>query len=148
MLLFLLGQALAQTGDDLGLDRQLLGGARKSLLRDRPRHTVELEQDPPGLHPSDPEFRGALAGAHADLGGLRAHRNVREDADPKATGALHVARDRAASRLDLPRGDALRLHGLEPEGAEVELGPALGLAVDAALESLAELGALGLQHDL
>src|SRR5207302_1991418 len=89
MLLFLLGQALAQTGDDLGLDRQLLGGARKSLLRDRSRHTVELEQDPPGLHPSDPEFGRALARAHPDLGGLRAHRNGRENADPKATGAPH-----------------------------------------------------------
>src|SRR5438270_3008465 len=148
MLLFLLGQALAQTGDDLGLDRQLLGSARKSLLRDRPRHAVELEQDSPGLHPSDPEFRGALARAHADFGGLRAHRNVREDADPKAAGALHVTRDRTARGLDLPRGDALRLHGLEAEGAEVELGPPLGLAVDAALEGLAEFGALGLQHGL
>src|SRR3954453_24245299 len=148
MLLFLLGQALAETGDDLGLDRQFLGGARKSLLRDRPGHTVELEQDPPGLHPSDPKFRGALAGAHADFGGLRTHRNVREDADPKAAGALHVARDRAARRLDLARGDPLRLHGLEAEGPEVELGPTLGIAVDAAFEGLAELGALGLQHGL
>src|SRR3954451_12884145 len=148
MLLFLLGQALAETGDDLGLDRQFLGGARKSLLRDRPGHTVELEQDPPGLHPSDPKFRGALAGAHADFGGLRAHRNVREDADPKAAGALHVTRDRATRGLDLARSDPLRLHGFEAEGAEVELGPALGLAMDAALEGLAELGALGLQHDL
>src|SRR4051812_5804483 len=54
--------------------------------------------------------------------------------------------DRAASGLDLARGDPLRLHGLEAEGAEVELGPALGIAMDAALEGLAELGALGLQH--
>src|SRR3954452_18785483 len=148
ILLFLLGQALAQTSNDLGLDRQLLGSARESLLRHRPRHTVELEQDSTGLDPSDPEFGRALARAHADLGGLRAHRNVREDADPEAAGAFHVTRDRAAGRLDLTRGNPLRLHSLEAEGAEVELGPALGLAVDAALEGLAELGALGLQHGL
>src|SRR5437868_12094895 len=61
MLLFLLGQALAQTGDDLGLDRQLLGGARKGLLRDRTRDTIELEQDPARLDAGDPEFGRALA---------------------------------------------------------------------------------------
>src|SRR5205085_7145485 len=84
----------------------------------------------------------------ADLGRLRRHRNVREHADPQAPGALDVTRDRAARRLDLARGDPLRLHRLQAEGAEVELGPALGIAVDAALEGLAELGALGLQHGL
>src|SRR5438270_7969867 len=146
ILLFLLDQALAEASNDLGLDRQLFGGARKSLLRDRPRHTIELEQDPPGLHPSHPEFGRALARAHPHLGGLRAHRNVGEYADPKTTGALHVTRDRAARRLDLTRGDPLRLHRLQAKGAEIELGPALGVAVDAALEGLAELGALGLQH--
>src|SRR3954447_1761749 len=148
MLLFLLDQALAQAGDDLGLDRQLFCGAGKGFLRDRAGHTVQLEQDPSRLDASDPEFGRALARAHADLGRLRAHRNVREDSDPKATGALHVTRDRAARGLDLTRGDPLRLHGLEAECAEVELGPALGVAVDAAFEGFAELGALGLQHDL
>jgi len=59
-----------------------------------------------------------------------------------------VARDRTARGLDLARGDPLRLHRLQAEGAEIELGPALGVAVDAALEGLAELGALGLQHRL
>src|SRR6185437_866765 len=42
--------------------------------------------------------------------------------------------------------DALRLQGLEAELAEVELRPALGVAADAALEGLAELGSLGLHH--
>src|SRR5205823_13163390 len=116
------------------------------LLRDRAGHTVKLEQDSPGLHAGDPEFGRALARAHPDLGGLRAHRNVREDPDPQATGTLHMTRDRAARGLDLARGDPLRLHGLEAEGAEVELGPALGIAMDSALEGLAEFGALGLQH--
>src|SRR4029079_14973961 len=102
--------------------------------------------DPARLDASDPEFGRALARARADFGGLRAHRNVREHADPQAPRALDVTRDRAASRLDLARGDPLRLHRLEAEGAEVELGAALGVAVDSALEGLAELGALGLQH--
>src|SRR4029079_18534598 len=147
-LLFLLGQALAQASDDLGLDRQLLGGALERRLDEAAGHAVELDQDAAGLDAGDPELRRALAGTHADFGRLRAHRNVREDADPQAARALDVTRDRAARRFDLARGDPLRLHRLQTEGAEVELGPALGIAMDAALEGLAELGALGLQHVL
>src|SRR3954449_7328810 len=70
ILLFLLGQALAQPGDNLGLDRQLLGSGRKRLLRNRAGHSVELEQDPARLDSGDPEFGRALARAHADFGGL------------------------------------------------------------------------------
>src|SRR3954453_6181417 len=146
MLLFLLGQALAQPGDDLGLDRQLLRRPLERRLGQAAGNAVELEQNAAGLDPGDPEFGRALARAHADFGGLRAHRNVRENADPQATRALDVARDRTARGLDLARSDPLRLHGLEAEGAEVELGPTLGIAMDAALKGLAELGALGLQH--
>src|SRR5206468_8206967 len=46
ILLFLFNQALAQAGDDLGLDRQLFGGALESGLGQRSGNTVELEQDP------------------------------------------------------------------------------------------------------
>src|SRR5207253_6659491 len=148
ILLILLDQALAQASDDLGLDRELFGGALERRLGERAGHAVELEQDAAGLDPGDPEFGRTLARAHADFGRLRAHRNVREHADPQTAGTLDVARDGAAGGLDLARGDPLRLHGLEAEGAEVELGSALGVAVDAALEGLAELGALGLQHGL
>src|SRR3954468_21029089 len=49
ILLFLLDQALAQTSDDLGLDRQFFRGARESLSCDRTRHAVELEQNPAWL---------------------------------------------------------------------------------------------------
>src|SRR6478672_4522680 len=148
ILLFLSGQRLTETGHDLGLDRKLLGRALESGLGKVTRDAVELEQDPARLHSSDPELRRALARAHADFGRLGADRNVREHADPQAPGALDVTRDRAAGRLDLASGDPLRLHGLEAEGAEIELGPTLGVAVDAAFEGLAELGALGLQHVL
>src|SRR6476620_10303567 len=146
MLLFLLGEALAETGHDLGLDRQLLGRALERRLGEAAGNAVELEQNPARLDSGDPEFGRALARAHADFGRLRANGHVREHANPKTPGALDVTRDRAAGRFDLARGDPLRLHRLQTEGAEVQFGSALGVAVDAALEGLAELGALGLQH--
>src|SRR3982751_942860 len=147
ILVFLGGKALAEAGDNLGLDRQLLGAALEGGLGQRPGDSVELEQDPAGLDPGDPEFGRALSPVHADRGRLGAHRRVRENADPQTARALDVTGDRAPRGLDLARGDPLRLHRLQTEGAEVELGAALGIAVDPALESLAELGALGLQHE-
>src|SRR6476646_446150 len=146
MLLFLFDQALAEASHDLGLDRQLLRRTLERRLGERAGHAVELEQDAAGLHPGDPEFGAALARAHADFRRLGADGHVGEHADPQAAGTLDVARDRTARGLDLARGDAVGLDRLQAEGAEVELGPALGVAVDAALEGLAELGALGLQH--
>src|SRR4249919_882430 len=148
MLLFLSGQRLAEASHDLGLDRQLLRRTLERRLGEVSGDTVELEQDPARLDAGDPEFGRALARAHADFCRLGAHWNVRKHADPKAPSALDVTRDCAASRLDLARGDPLRLHRLQTEGAEVELGSALGVAVDAALEGLPEFGALGLQHFL
>src|SRR3954463_733510 len=144
--MFLCGKALAQAGDDLGLDGQLFSRPLERGLGERAGDSVELEQDPARLDPGDPEFGRTLARAHADFGRLRAHRNVGEHANPQAPGPLDVTRDRAACRLDLARGDPLRLHRLQTEGAEVQFGPALGVAVDAALEGLAEFGALRLQH--
>src|SRR5438270_10209614 len=136
ILLFLFGQALAEASHDLGLDRKLLSGALERRLGERAGNTVELEQDSARLHSRDPEFGAALARTHADFGGLGAHRHVGEHADPQAAGALDVTRDRAARRLDLARGDPLRLHRLEAEGAEVELGPTLGVAMDADRKSV------------
>src|SRR5690606_31537954 len=60
--------------------------------------------------------------------------------------AFHVAGDRAAGRLDLPRRDALGLGRLQAEAAEVEVEATLGLAVDAALVLFAELRPFRLQH--
>src|SRR6185295_15733156 len=59
ILLFLRGQALAEAGHDLGLDRQLFGCALERRLGERARDAVELEQDPARLHPGDPELRRA-----------------------------------------------------------------------------------------
>src|ERR1700727_1185263 len=66
---------------------------------------------------------------------------------PDTAGALHVRAQRAASRLDLTRGDTLRLQRLEPELAEIERKPALRIAVNAALKGFAELRFLRLHHD-
>src|SRR5688500_13713410 len=63
LLLFLLDQALAQASDDLGLDRQLLGGALERGLGERAGDAIQFEQDAAGLHPRDPEFGRALARA-------------------------------------------------------------------------------------
>src|SRR3954470_863270 len=80
ILLFLFGQALAEAGHDLGLDRQFLGRALERRLGERAGDAVELEQDAAGLHPGNPELGRALARAHADFGRLRADRNIREHA--------------------------------------------------------------------
>src|SRR4030095_8136513 len=82
MLLFLSGEARAQTGDDLGLDRQLLGSTLERCLGKRSGDSIELEQDAARLHARNPEFGRTLTRAHTDFGRLRAHRNVREHADP------------------------------------------------------------------
>src|SRR5574338_1139088 len=73
MLLFLSGQRLAEASHHLGLDRQLLGRALERRLGEVAGDAVELEQDAARLDAGDPEFRAALARAHADLGGLGAH---------------------------------------------------------------------------
>jgi hypothetical protein len=57
--------------------------------------------------------------------------------------ALHVAGDRAASRLDLARGDALRLQRLQAELAEVEVVPPLASAVMRPLKALRNLVRFG-----
>src|SRR5688500_10207328 len=58
-ILCVLKQRFTEAGDHLGLDWQFLGGALERRLRDRARNTVQLEQDPAGLHSGDPIFRGA-----------------------------------------------------------------------------------------
>src|SRR5204862_359790 len=98
---------VAEAGDDLGLDRQLHRSALERFRRERAGNAVQLEQDAAGLDAGDPELRRTLARAHADFGRLRRDGDVREDADPETTLTLDVTRDRAASRLDLARGDPL-----------------------------------------
>src|SRR5205823_5320558 len=76
------------------------------------------------------------------------YRHIRENADPDLAGAFHVARERAARRFDLPRGDALRLERLEAEMAKSKINTRGRNPFDPAFVRLAELGAHRLQHDL
>src|SRR6056297_1426180 len=131
---------------DAGLDRQLHGGKAQGLECHAFADAVDLEHHAPGLDLADPAIDRALALAHADLDRLGRHRHVRENPDPDPALALHVARHGAARGLDLTRGHTLGLRGLEPVAAEVEIRAALGLALDAALELLAEFRALRLKH--
>src|SRR4051794_6527837 len=73
---------LRDARDEARLDRQFGGGKRQRFLRGLHGDAVDLENDAAGLDPRHPQLRRALAGAHADFGGLLRHRNVREDADP------------------------------------------------------------------
>src|SRR6187200_1857735 len=131
---------------EAALDRQLHGCEAERLPGHVLLDAVDLEHDPAGLDLGSPELDGALALAHADLGRLLRDRHVREDADPDPALALHVAGQRAAGGLDLAGGQPVGLGRLQAEVAEIELRAALGLAMDAALELLAELGSLRLQH--
>src|SRR5262249_33396425 len=132
--------------DEARLDRQLGRGKPERLARQRLRPPVDLDQDAPGLDPHHPELRCALARAHAPLERLLRHRQVRVDADPHPPRALHVAGECAPRRLDLARGDALRLERLEPVLPERQQHARARDALDAALVRLAELGAHRLQH--
>src|SRR5690606_28474293 len=129
------------------LDRKLRSPQTQRLFRHIKRNPVNLEHDTARLHARGPKFRRSLALTHADFGRLRRHRHVRENPDPDATRTLHVTCDRAARRLDLPCRDTGRLLCLEAKRPKVEIHSALGLAMDPALMSLPEFGALRLQHD-
>src|SRR5271163_190046 len=133
--------------DEARLDRQLGRSEVKRLARQALRHAVDLEHDPARGDARDPPFRRALALAHPHFDRLLRHRHVGKDPDPDAAGALHVSRQRPTGGLYLARGDTLGLHRLEPELAEIGRVSALRIAVNAALEGLAELGSLWLHHD-
>src|SRR6218665_1833928 len=141
-------RGVAKTGNDLGLDRQLHRGAAERLRGERAGNAIEFEQDATRLHAGCPVFDRALALALADFGGLLRHGHIREDANPETTLALDVAGDRAAGRFDLASGDPLRFQRLQTVRAKVQIGAALGVALDPALEGLAELRFLRLQHGL
>src|SRR5437764_9899426 len=134
--------------DESRLDRELGGGERQRLARDIDRNAVDLEHNAARLHPAHPEFRRALALAHAHLDRLLGNRHVGKDPDPHAAGALHVARHGPPRGLDLPRGHTVGLERLEPVLTEIELGPRGRLAVNASLVRLAEFGAGRVQHDV
>src|ERR1700748_543442 len=76
---------------ELGRDGQLGLSQAHGFLRRLEINAVDLKRDAARLHLRNPEFRGTLARAHADFGGLFGHRHVREDTDPDAAGTLQFA---------------------------------------------------------
>src|ERR1700686_3642231 len=107
------------------LDRKFRRRQEKRLARDALRHAVDLEHDAAGRDARHPQFRRALAFAHAHFDRLLGHRHVGEDADPDAPRTLHVTGQRAAGSLHLTRPHALRLQRLQAKLAEIEREAAL-----------------------
>src|SRR6185436_20844401 len=97
---------------------QLGSGQRERLARQSLRHAVDLVEHLAGLDLSHVVLRVALAVAHTDFGRLLRDRLVREDADEDPAATLDVTRDRTTCGLDLARGQATTLRGLQAEITE------------------------------
>src|SRR5690606_4522115 len=104
--------------DKARLDRQLCCAESEGFPCHIFRDTVKLKHHATWCHTARPVVNRTLTFTHTDFGRLRSYRQVREDADPHATGTLHVTGDRAASRFDLTCSDAFRLNGLQTECTE------------------------------
>src|ERR1017187_2293524 len=126
---------------------QLGAGQPKGFTCDLLADPFHLEQHLAGLDLGDPILDVALAAAHAHFERLLGDRHVRKYADPDRAAALDVARHSAARRLDLTRRHARPIGRLEPEIAERHGIAAQRQAAVVALELLAVLGSLWLQHD-
>ena len=122
-----------------------LAAASVSASRgDVDRHAVDLEQDAAGLDAARPRTRArpcpSPCGLRVGFFDTGTSGKTRIQTRP-ARFMWRVMR--AAGGLDLARGDALRLHRLQAELAEVERRAALGGAVDAALVALRNLVRFG-----
>src|SRR5690625_1077638 len=136
----------ADAGDEAGLYRQLGRGQGEGLLRHLTADAVQLEHHTSRLHPRSPPLRGALAGSHPHFLRLLGDGYIRKDPNPQLADTTHVARDRPACRFDLACRNPPWARRLEAIGTEVQLGPALGHALDAALMLFAVLCPLRRQH--
>src|SRR5690606_22414104 len=134
------------TGDELGLDRQLLDGPLDGLTGQLGVGVRELEEDPARLHDGHPALRVALAGTHAGLGRLLGDGLVGEHGDPDLAAAAGLSGHRDTRGLDLAGRAPARLEGLDAVVAEDDLGATLGLALPATALVLAMLDLLGHQH--
>src|SRR5688572_23973975 len=133
-------------GHESGGDRELGGGQAERLARRGFVDALDLVDHATGGDLRHPVLDVALAGAHSHFDRLLGDRLVREHADPHLAAALDVAADRAAGRLDLARGQLAVRRRLQAVLAEADGGAVPAQAVVAALEDLAVLGSLGLQH--
>src|SRR5690606_19750505 len=89
---------------------------------------------------------GTLAVTHTDFGRLVGDRLVREDADPDATATLDVTGDGTTTGLDLARGQAAAIGGLQAEVTEGHGRAAGGDARVAAFLLFTVFAASRLQH--
>src|SRR5213594_2140262 len=96
------------TGDELGLDADLLRGEPEPFARRRLVHAFHLVHDASRLDHGDPELRVALALAHPRLRRLLRHRLVGENTDEDLPPALHAAGEGDTGRLDLAIGHPSR----------------------------------------
>src|SRR3954452_7415526 len=109
-------------------------------------HAGELEHHAARLDDGDPAFRVALTGTHAGLGRLLGVGLVREDVDPHLAATLDLAGHRDTSGLDLAVGEPTRLEGFQAVVAEGDRLLAPREAMPAPAMDLAELDALGGEH--
>src|SRR5574343_19120 len=133
-------------GHEGAAQRQLGSGQRERFAGQGLGNAVDLVEHLAGGDFGNVVLRVALAVAHTDFGRLLGDRLVREDADEDAATTLDVTRDGTTCRLDLARGDAATLGGLEAEVAEGHGGATGGDAGVTALLLLAVLATCGLQH--
>src|SRR4051794_18591870 len=131
---------------ELGLQRQLAAREAQRFLRQVLRDAGQLEHDPAGLDDCDPVLGCALPRAHARLGGLLAHRLVREDVDPHLPTALDLAGHGDTSGLDLAVRDPAGFQRLDAVVAELDARLALRDACTTAALLLAVLRLLGEEH--
>src|SRR5437867_11819049 len=128
------------------LDRQLGGGKRKSLARQRFIDAVHLVEHFARHDLGHVVLRIALAVAHAHLGGLLRYRLVRKNTNPDPPAALDVASHRPPRRLDLARGKPAAADSLQTILAETNLRADGGHTLVAALLFLAVFPSSWLQH--
>src|SRR5690606_19999167 len=135
-------------GHESGGHRQLGGGQAEGLAGGRLVHALDLVDHAAGLDLGHPVLDVALTGAHTHFDRLLGDRLVGEHADPHLAATLDIAADRTTGSLDLAGGQLAVRGGLQAVLAEADGIAVPAQALIAALEDLAVLGSLGLQHDL
>src|SRR5690348_10116643 len=133
-------------GHELGLHRELGGRQAERLACRRLVDTLDFIEHAAGLDRGDPELHATLAGAHTHFDRLLGDRLVREHADPQLAATLDEAGDATTTGLDLAGGKRAVGGRLQAELAEADEVGALRQTIVTALELLAVLGSLGLQH--
>jgi hypothetical protein len=132
--------------DKAGFDRQFRSGEFKCPPRNYGFHAIKLKHYATRFYPTHPEFGRPLAFTHTHFGWLLTNRHVGEYSNPYPTRALNVTRDCPPRRFDLARRDAPRRCRFQTITAEIEGGPSLRQAFQAAFLLLAVFSPLWAKH--